>query len=638
MTQALLTYYENYTPVGDILTLAACIVFIILIRHAYINRTKSFFYLKSAIIMIMASAAFDIIYHISVQYIGKIPVFVNYFARGIYHFALYSVLWLFVLYTKTLLGLDRKEARPYFIFAAIGFLIVGAFEIVGTIAGIGYYIDENGGVHSGFPIYPFAYVYLVAVIFAMVMKHQHRFVRMVILSVVETVAASFIVMGIQRLCNQTSFTVATFMFPVFALLYHVHSNPYDIETGTVSEHAFEDFVELAGSKGENCYFMSMYMHDFEGKGRKYPRQIQQAVRYFSTKFFKSATLFQISGGHMILTVETRKNPGYMERSQWMMDEFLKVYPQHRIDYKIVFIESDPRLAKGNDYIAFLHYMHDNMEQNSFVRTENKEVEAYLTNQYIISELKDICEKKNPDDSRVLVYCQPVYSIKTGKFDTAESLMRLVLPKTGMVFPDIFIPIAEKNGYIGALTKIILSKTCKAVKRLIKSGYYVKRISVNFSVYDLREEDFCSVVEETIRSNDIPFEKIAIELTESQNEADFKLIKERINELKGSGIKFYLDDFGTGYSNFERIMELPFDIVKFDRSLVIASGNDERYHSMVSNLARMFREVHYSVLYEGIEDEADEARCIEMDARYLQGYKYSKPIPIERLTEYFEKTS
>ena len=166
---------------------------------------------------------------------------------------------------------------------------------------------------------------------------------------------------------------------------------------------------------------------------------------------------------------------------------------------------------------------------------------------------------------------------------------------------------------------------------------MKRISVNFSVYDLREEDFCSVVEETIRSNDIPFEKIAIELTESQNEADFKLIKERINELKDSGIKFYLDDFGTGYSNFERIMELPFDIVKFDRSLVIASGNDEKYRTMVTNLANMFNEVDYAVLYEGVEDEADEKRCIDMKARYLQGYKYSKPIPIEKLTEYFDKT-
>ena len=60
--------------------------------------------------------------------------------------------------------------------------------------------------------------------------------------------------------------------------------------------------------------------------------------------------------------------------------------------------------------------------------------------------------------------------------------------------------------------------------------------------------------------------------------------------------------------------------------------------MVSNLAKMFRDVHYSVLYEGIEDEEDENRCINMDARYLQGYKYSKPIPIDNLREYFDKIS
>jgi EAL domain-containing protein (putative c-di-GMP-specific phosphodiesterase class I) len=60
--------------------------------------------------------------------------------------------------------------------------------------------------------------------------------------------------------------------------------------------------------------------------------------------------------------------------------------------------------------------------------------------------------------------------------------------------------------------------------------------------------------------------------------------------------------------------------------------------MVTNLATMFNEVNYSVLYEGIEDEDDEMRCIGMSAKYLQGYKYSKPIPIEKLENYFEKTS
>ena len=84
------------------------------------------------------------------------------------------------------------------------------------------------------------------------------------------------------------------------------------------------------------------------------------------------------------------------------------------------------------------------------------------------------------------------------------------------------------------------------------------------------------------------------------------------------------------------MELPFDIVKFDRSLVIASGSGGKYKAIVSNLASMFNDVDYSVLYEGVEDEADELRCIDMNARYLQGYKYSRPIPIDKLEEYLDK--
>ena len=100
--------------------------------------------------------------------------------------------------------------------------------------------------------------------------------------------------------------------------------------------------------------------------------------------------------------------------------------------------------------------------------------------------------------------------------------------------------------------------------------------------------------------------------------------------------FYLDDFGTGYSNMERIMELPFDIIKFDRSLVSASGMDERSENIVQSLARMFKDMKYSVLYEGIEDEKDEERCRGMSATYLQGYKYSRPVPIEKLREFIPK--
>ena len=215
-------------------------------------------------------------------------------------------------------------------------------------------------------------------------------------------------------------------------------------------------------------------------------------------------------------------------------------------------------------------------------------------------------------------------------------MRLNLEETGVVYPNQFIPLAEEQGYIHILTEIILHKTCEAIKRFTEAGYEIKRISINVSAQELRDKSFCSDIMNIIDHCGISGDKIAIELTESRNESDFLLMKEKIEELKKNGITFYLDDFGTGYSNMERIMELPFDIIKFDRSLVLASGSDERSKRMVSNLANMFSDMNYFVLYEGVEKESDEDMCKGMSATYLQGFKYSKPTPIIDLKDYVSR--
>ena len=294
------------------------------------------------------------------------------------------------------------------------------------------------------------------------------------------------------------------------------------------------------------------------------------------------------------------------------------------------------LDKADDYIQMIDYVENRMLQNEIHYVNDEDVEKYKSHKYIVEQLADINSRRDLRDPRVLVYCQPVYNIETGKFDTAEALMRLRLEKIGMVFPDRFIPIAEKHHYIHMLSLIIFSKTCNEIRRLLDDGYFIKRISVNFSILDFKEKDFCENITKIVRDAGIPFDKVAIEITESQNEKEFMALKEKLFELRDSGITFYLDDFGTGYSNMERIMELPFDIIKFDRSLVIASGSDDKSKTMVTHMAHMFNDMKYDVLYEGVEDDNDQNRCKDMYARYLQGYKYSKPIPIEQLSEFLER--
>ena len=216
-------------------------------------------------------------------------------------------------------------------------------------------------------------------------------------------------------------------------------------------------------------------------------------------------------------------------------------------------------------------------------------------------------------------------------------MRIILPDYGFIYPDDFIPIAEQKGYIHSLSKIILHKTCKSIIKLEEKGYEIERVSVNFSILELRDADFCDDVTTIINNTGLEPDKIAIEVTESRNEQDFERVRKVMDTLQHIGIKFYIDDFGTGYSNFARIIGLPIDIIKFDRSLTIMSGKDEESKYMVGSFSDIFENSEYQVLFEGVEDEADERRCIDMNAQYLQGYKYSKPIPIRQLGSFLQKT-
>lgn len=279
-----------------------------------------------------------------------------------------------------------------------------------------------------------------------------------------------------------------------------------------------------------------------------------------------------------------------------------------------------------------------MAENSVYRVTSKDVERFNQYEVLVKELENIHAGHDLDDPRILVLFQPVLNIKTRKYDSAEALMRLRMPDGSMEYPDRFIPLAEENGFIHTLTEIILHKTCLTVKKLLAAGCRFARVSVNVSALELKDDRFCQDIINIISGCGVPEDMIAIELTESRSYDDFLLMKNKISELREQGIKIYLDDFGTGYSNMERIMALPFDIIKFDRSLVQASGSSERSEKLVERLAGMFSELQYSVLYEGVESESDERMCSGMYASYLQGYRYSRPIPPERLEDYFENDS
>ena len=630
------SFSSSYSPVGDLLVVSVCLVMFILMLFSYNRRTRSFkIFLMTVATLVIACYA-DVVFNLlgTLREERLLPM-VKLF-RCVYHAALFSIFFLFVVYICDVTQLSQKRRVRNTLIAGLILLAVVGVDVFDTVRGTSVVIEEERLSFQTRGVFFYGYAAYVALILVLMTAVRKRLYRRVMLGFYGTMAMSFMVLLVQGIHGQASFTTATFLYPMIGMFYIMHASPYDAAIGAIDSRGMEETVKYNLENRREFGFLSLYMHAFDEEGKSLPTHLQATIRRFATDFFRGAMLFQAGKGHWMLIYPIARNKDHEKRTKAMLDAFQAEYRLFLYDYKIVVGKSIDEVSRKNEYASFIRDIHRTMPENTIYTVGAEDVKRFNSKEYVLHELEDISRKRDMNDPRVLVYCQPVLNIGTGKYDTAEALMRLKLERTGLVFPDRFIPLAEEYGYIHALTEIILNKTCWQVYRLMEQHYAVTRVSVNVSVLELKLDRFCEDITRIIKRNGIPGDKIAIELTESMTDSDFLLMKDKISQLREQGIKFYLDDFGTGYSNMERIMGLPFDIIKFDRSLVAACSTSERSKRIVNGLANMLAQLDYAVLFEGVEDARDEAMCEDMSASYLQGYKYSRPVPIEKLAGYFEK--
>ena len=627
---------ELYDPSSEITVLAVCFVMLVLLFVSFKVRMKSFRIFSVMLGMLIGATCADLMLHYLMDLNPNMPKAVFYTFRSIYHILLFGILHHFIIYTceATLLGPNSR--KPYTRAATALLIVFSLADTIGIFTGQTMHIIDGVISFEGSLIFTVGYLLFVILLACLLIRVRHRLYQKVMKGFFGVFFISLVLQAAGRLRIQSSFTVSTFLFPLLAVMYLLHSNPYDAQLGANDLRGLHNLIRYISETDRQYLFMSLYMRELDENGKTMSDELRDLIRHVAETYFRKSVLFQVSNGHMLLMVPKDRNPRWEERLREILKEFLIEYENFRYDYKLVVGHSNRELTGKSDYISFIRSIHARIPENTIYQEQPGDLDKFRRYEVILKDLADIAEKRDPKDPRVLVYCQPVYNLRTRKYDTAEALMRLKLEETGMVFPDQFIPLAEENGYIHALTEIILSKTCRTVHDLIDEGFEITRISVNVSALELRDQNFCTDIEQIISGCGVDYDRIAIELTESRNDSDFLLMKERIDELKEKGITFYLDDFGTGYSNMERILELPFDIVKFDRSMVIAGSQNKRSEQILGSLADLFSKLNYSVLYEGVEDEKDEQMCKNLSASYLQGYKYSRPIPIDGLRDFLSR--
>ncbi len=240
-----------------------------------------------------------------------------------------------------------------------------------------------------------------------------------------------------------------------------------------------------------------------------------------------------------------------------------------------------------------------------------------------------------DEKRFQVWYQPVYYLGTGRFSSAEALIRMYDNDGNLVFPTEFIPIAEETGILDDMTLFVIENCC----RLLKSGMLpqLEAISVNFTVRQIVNEEFKRRVSLIMKRYEVKPEQIRIELTESDaGKCDDDIIAS-MYELKEKGYAFMLDDFGTGYSNVSRLVNLPLDFVKLDRSIVLLSEqNSEQFDLVKFHLVPLFIKLGSKIIAEGVETKEVSDKMATCGIDCIQGYYYAKPMPEHKLIAWYDE--
>lgn len=208
--------------------------------------------------------------------------------------------------------------------------------------------------------------------------------------------------------------------------------------------------------------------------------------------------------------------------------------------------------------------------------------------------------------------------------SAEALLRWIHPEKGTLAPGAFIDIAEEMGLITDIGRWVIKEAAKIIGNLQDLGCE-RRISINLSPSDLRNEDIVDYIRECLVTTNARPDLLEIEITESVAMSSDSYVQDRINDLRRMGISFAIDDFGTGYSNLSRLSELPIDRLKIDRSLIRDISARADHRTIVQSVINLAHGLKLDVVAEGIEtlDQATLLRVLDCDI--AQGYLYGKPM-------------
>ena len=226
-----------------------------------------------------------------------------------------------------------------------------------------------------------------------------------------------------------------------------------------------------------------------------------------------------------------------------------------------------------------------------------------------------------------LYLQPIIDLERNLIVKAEALIRWNHPTKGILYPDVFIPVAEKSGLIITIGKWVISTACCIAEKINGLGYQVK-VSMNLSPSQVFDENLFSHLHACVKHYKVDPSLLELEITEGVLIDDYAITEKLLNKVRAIGMSVAIDDFGTGYSSLSYLKQLPLDFLKIDRSFVRDIVSDDNDKAIVRAVIAMAHNLNLGVIAEGVENQAQLDFLSENLCNSVQGYFFSKPIQFD----------
>ncbi len=234
-----------------------------------------------------------------------------------------------------------------------------------------------------------------------------------------------------------------------------------------------------------------------------------------------------------------------------------------------------------------------------------------------------------ENQQLELFYQPKIDAKSGKVTAAEALLRWHHPVRGTLSPDVFVPLAERHGLIGALGNWVIEDACRTAKVWRERGLKM-RVAINLSAFQMRQNDLVERIQTALRRYGVNPQRLTCEITESVAMEDTQVTHRTFDRLGQAGIHLSIDDFGTGYSSLSYLRRLPATELKIDRSFTMDLETSEDARAIVDAVLKLAHAIGLKVVAEGVETLRQRDILLQLGCDEFQGYLFARPMSARAL--------